>query len=114
VPRRQPTLAEVAARAGVSMTAASRVINNAPHVSRAKREAVEKTWAAEVAAVRTKLLSWSTTLADKLHRVATTAGVPGIERVLEEATRDVLRELADPERPLPEVTPPTDGQAVAA
>ncbi|WP_030437764.1 LacI family DNA-binding transcriptional regulator [Actinoplanes subtropicus] len=41
-PRRQPTLAEVAARAGVSMTAASRVINNAPHVSRAKREAVEK------------------------------------------------------------------------
>jgi len=42
VPRRQPTLAEVAARAGVSMTAASRVINNAPHVSRAKREAVEK------------------------------------------------------------------------
>jgi DNA-binding LacI/PurR family transcriptional regulator len=41
-PRRQPTLAEVAARAGVSMTAASRVINNAPHVCRAKREAVEK------------------------------------------------------------------------
>jgi DNA-binding LacI/PurR family transcriptional regulator len=40
--RRQPTLAEVAARAGVSMTAASRVINNAPHVSRAKRDAVEK------------------------------------------------------------------------
>jgi DNA-binding LacI/PurR family transcriptional regulator len=40
--RRRPTLAEVAARAGVSMTAASRVINNAPHVSRAKREAVEK------------------------------------------------------------------------
>jgi DNA-binding LacI/PurR family transcriptional regulator len=37
-----PTLAEVAARAGVSRTAASRVINNAPHVSRAKREAVEK------------------------------------------------------------------------
>jgi DNA-binding LacI/PurR family transcriptional regulator len=41
-PSRRPTLAEVAARAGVSMTAASRVINNAPHVSRAKREAVEK------------------------------------------------------------------------
>ncbi|WP_327002903.1 LacI family transcriptional regulator [Dactylosporangium sp. NBC_01737] len=40
--RRQPTLAEVAAQAGVSMTAASRVINNAPHVSRAKRDAVEK------------------------------------------------------------------------
>src|SRR5947207_14278138 len=41
-PRRQPTLAEVAERAGVSRTAASRVINNAPHVSRAKREAVER------------------------------------------------------------------------
>ncbi|GAA1777046.1 LacI family DNA-binding transcriptional regulator [Luedemannella helvata] len=41
-PRRQPTLDEVAKRAGVSRTAASRVINNAPHVSRAKREAVER------------------------------------------------------------------------
>jgi DNA-binding LacI/PurR family transcriptional regulator len=37
-----PTLDEVAARAGVSRTAASRVINNAPHVSRAKREAVQR------------------------------------------------------------------------
>jgi DNA-binding LacI/PurR family transcriptional regulator len=42
LPRRQPTLAAVAQRAGVSRTAASRVLNNAPHVSRAKREAVEK------------------------------------------------------------------------
>ena len=41
-PERQPTLDEVAARAGVSRTAASRVINNAPHVSRAKREAVQR------------------------------------------------------------------------
>ncbi|MEU7865268.1 LacI family DNA-binding transcriptional regulator [Dactylosporangium sp. NPDC049140] len=40
--RRRPTLAEVAARAGVSMTVASRVINNAPHVSHDKRKAVEK------------------------------------------------------------------------
>ncbi|MFN8074739.1 MAG: LacI family DNA-binding transcriptional regulator [Kineosporiaceae bacterium] len=40
--RRQPTLDEVAERAGVSRTAASRVINNAPHVSSAKREAVER------------------------------------------------------------------------
>jgi DNA-binding LacI/PurR family transcriptional regulator len=40
--RRQPTLDEVAERAGVSRTAASRVINNAPHVSRAKRDAVER------------------------------------------------------------------------
>ncbi len=42
VPRRQPTLAEVAERAGVSRSAASRVINNAPHVSRDKREAVQR------------------------------------------------------------------------
>ena len=40
--RRQPTLDEVAERAGVSRSAASRVINNAPHVSRAKREAVRR------------------------------------------------------------------------
>ncbi|GID32512.1 LacI family transcriptional regulator [Paractinoplanes brasiliensis] len=40
--RRQPTLDEVAARAGVSRSAASRVINQAPHVSRTTREAVER------------------------------------------------------------------------
>ncbi|MDQ0964556.1 DNA-binding LacI/PurR family transcriptional regulator, partial [Streptomyces sp. B4I13] len=39
-PRRQPTLDEVAALAGVSRSVASRALNNAPHVSRAKREAV--------------------------------------------------------------------------
>lgn len=39
---RPPTLDEVAERARVSRTVASRVINNGPHVSRAKREAVEK------------------------------------------------------------------------
>ncbi|UQU67700.1 LacI family transcriptional regulator [Couchioplanes caeruleus] len=41
-PRWQPTLDEVAERAGVSRSAASRVINKAPHVSRATRDAVEK------------------------------------------------------------------------
>ncbi|MFE2910543.1 LacI family DNA-binding transcriptional regulator [Kitasatospora indigofera] len=40
--RRRPTLDEVAERAGVSRTAASRVLNNAPHVSRDKREAVQR------------------------------------------------------------------------
>ncbi|GIF26724.1 DNA-binding LacI/PurR family transcriptional regulator [Actinoplanes tereljensis] len=39
---RPPTLDEVAARAKVSRTVASRVINNGPHVSRAKRDAVQK------------------------------------------------------------------------
>src|SRR4051794_36210709 len=41
-PRRQPTLDEVAERAGVSRSAASRVINKAPHVSSATRDAVER------------------------------------------------------------------------
>ncbi|CAL9672949.1 HTH-type transcriptional repressor CytR [Streptomyces sp. enrichment culture] len=41
-PRRQPTLDQVAERAGVSRSVASRALNNAPHVSRAKREAVER------------------------------------------------------------------------
>ncbi|MDW8804196.1 LacI family DNA-binding transcriptional regulator [Streptomyces scabiei] len=40
--RRQPTLDAVAERAGVSRSVASRVLNNAPHVSRSKREAVER------------------------------------------------------------------------
>jgi DNA-binding LacI/PurR family transcriptional regulator len=40
-PTRRPTLDEVALRAGVSRSAASRAINNARHVSRATREAVE-------------------------------------------------------------------------
>jgi DNA-binding LacI/PurR family transcriptional regulator len=39
---RPPTLDEVAERAGVSRTVVSRVVNNGPHVSRAKRDAVEK------------------------------------------------------------------------
>ncbi|MFF0477720.1 LacI family DNA-binding transcriptional regulator [Streptomyces sp. NPDC004284] len=42
VPRRRSTLDEVAELAGVSRSVASRVLNNAPHVSRAKREAVER------------------------------------------------------------------------
>ncbi|MFB7512326.1 LacI family DNA-binding transcriptional regulator [Streptomyces sp. NPDC056144] len=42
VPHRQSTLDEVAELAGVSRSVASRVLNNAPHVSRAKREAVER------------------------------------------------------------------------
>ncbi|MGQ4333863.1 LacI family DNA-binding transcriptional regulator [Streptomyces hayashii] len=41
-PRRQPKLDEVAELAGVSRSVASRALNNAPHVSRAKREAVER------------------------------------------------------------------------
>ncbi|MEU7025962.1 LacI family DNA-binding transcriptional regulator [Streptomyces sp. NPDC046275] len=42
VPRRRSTLDEVAELAGVSRSVASRVLSDAPHVSRAKREAVER------------------------------------------------------------------------
>ncbi|NEY34784.1 substrate-binding domain-containing protein [Streptomyces sp. PRKS01-65] len=42
VPRRRPTLDEVAELAGVSRSVASRALNDAPHVSRAKREAVRQ------------------------------------------------------------------------
>lgn len=59
---------------------------------------VEKTWAAEVSAVRTRLLSWSTTIADRVHRAGTLHGVAGVERELRDATEDVLRELANPGR----------------
>lgn len=41
-PARRPTLDEVAQRAGVSRSAASRAVNNARHVSKATREAVER------------------------------------------------------------------------
>jgi DNA-binding LacI/PurR family transcriptional regulator len=40
--RRQPTLTEVAERAGVSRAVASRAINDVPNVSRAKRDAVRR------------------------------------------------------------------------
>ena len=59
---------------------------------------VRRTWAAEVTAIRTRLLAWPTTIADKLHRAATLEGVVGIENVLQEAVREVLTELADPDR----------------
>lgn len=62
------------------------------------REEVERAWAAEVAAVRTILLAWPSTLADRLHTVALTEGPVGIETTLVEAVHDLLRELADPNR----------------
>lgn len=59
---------------------------------------VEKAWSAETSAVRTKLLSWPTTIADKVHRAGTLNGVAGVEAALRDAVEDVLRELADPNR----------------
>lgn len=76
---------------------------------------VEKAWAAEVGAVRTKLLSWSTTIADEVYRAGTLDGLAGVERVLRDAVEDVLRELADPERIQDEPSAPTDdGEQAAA
>lgn len=73
---------------------------------------VERVWAAEVTAVRTKLLSWPTSLADKVQRAAATEGLVGVTRVLRDAVGEVLRELADPDR----ITGPDDdgGEADAA
>lgn len=62
------------------------------------RQDVEKVWAAEIGAVRTKLLSWSTTISDRVHRAGTLTGLVGVEREIREAVEDVLRELADPDR----------------
>lgn len=58
------------------------------------RAEVEKAWGAEVASVRAKLLAWPAMLADRVHRAATLDGLPGVERVLHESVRDVLRDLA--------------------
>jgi phage terminase Nu1 subunit (DNA packaging protein) len=58
------------------------------------RAEVEKMWAAEVAAVRTKLLALPTVLADQLHRAAVLEGVDGVEARLQTAILDVLTELA--------------------
>jgi len=62
------------------------------------RVEVERLWRAEVTAVRTKLLSWATQLADRLCRAATLDGPAGVEAELDVAVRDVLLELADPDR----------------
>lgn len=59
---------------------------------------VEKIWGAEVTAVRARLLVIPTSLSDRLHRAATTDGVAGVERVLHDAIRETLRELANPTR----------------
>lgn len=58
------------------------------------RADVEKVWAAELAAVRTKLLALPLALAARLYRISTLQDEAAVERALEEAVRDVLRELA--------------------
>jgi len=64
------------------------------------RVEVEKTWGTEVAAVRTLILSSYVTKADRVFNAATLEGLPGVERTLKEIAYEVLRELADPDRPM--------------
>lgn len=58
------------------------------------RDEVKRVMASRAMAIRTKLLAWPTTLADKLHRASTLDGVAGVERALNDAVHDVLVELA--------------------
>ena len=58
------------------------------------RVQVERVWAAEVAAVRAKVLAWPSTTSDKIYRESAVGGVKGVERVLKEAAEGLLRELA--------------------
>lgn len=55
---------------------------------------VAETWAAEIAAVRSKLLSWPATLSDRVYRVAELEDVRGVEKVLTEAVEELLLELS--------------------
>lgn len=58
---------------------------------------VERAWAAEVAAVRAKLLALPTTFSDRIHRASTLHGLAGVEKTLQAAVYDVLRQLAGAE-----------------
>lgn len=55
---------------------------------------VERAWAAEVGAVRAKLLAWPSTVSDKIYREGAVKGVKGVERVIKETVEGLLRELA--------------------
>jgi len=57
-------------------------------------EDVAKVWGAEVAAVRTRLLALPQTLAARVQRAGALHGEAGVERVLHDAVREVLSELA--------------------
>ena len=63
------------------------------------RVQVERAWAAEVSAVRAKLLAWPSTISDRLYRESVVRGVKGVERVIKEAVDGLLRELSTPKEP---------------
>lgn len=57
-----------------------------------------KAWAAEVSAVRAKLLSWPATISDSIFRAATLNKLEGVERVIKDAVEELLLELSKPKR----------------
>ncbi len=59
---------------------------------------VERVWAKEITGVKSIVLAWPQTSTAKVHRAAIQDGEAGVERALHDLGRDLLRELADPER----------------
>lgn len=57
---------------------------------------VERARVAELSRARAKFLAVPTAWSDRIFRAATLEGLPGVERTLQAAIRDVLRELAGP------------------
>jgi hypothetical protein len=57
--------------------------------------AVERVWSQNIAAVRTRLMAWSVTLADRVTRAATTGGLGVVEATIHLEVRQVLRELSE-------------------
>ena len=64
---------------------------------------VERAWSAEIAGVRAKLLALPTTYADRIYRAATLDKLAGVEKTLQAAVYDVLRQFAG--------KPPKEGAA---
>lgn len=63
------------------------------------KDEVERAWSAEVAAVRTKLLAWPSTLSNRVFRAGTLDGLEGVERELQSAVEEALNELSAMELP---------------
>jgi phage terminase Nu1 subunit (DNA packaging protein) len=67
---------------------------------------MSKLWDAEIVAVRAIILNSYTAAADRVFRAGVVDGVAGVESALKELAYEVLRELADEDRPL-QVEAPT-------
>lgn len=68
---------------------------------------VQRVWMAEVTAVRATVLNSYATAADRVFRAAKIDGVAGVEAELKAIAYDVLRELSEDDRPMPDI----DGEA---